>query len=128
MAFGTVNVGQERIDQNVFLTNEKVGVPLGLATLDANGKLSKSQQPELDAYTKQQTDNLVTEDIAAHNEDSTAHGDIRASVDKLDAALKAFELKFATDIKSNPFNVTFTSLTGVIVTGVWNAAQGRIEF
>ena len=38
------------------------------------------------------------------------------------------KLKYDTDISKNPFSVTFESLGGVTVTGVWNAEQARIEF
>ncbi len=31
------------------------------------------------------------------------------------------------DITANPFNITFGSLEGLTVTGVWNSAQSRIE-
>lgn len=31
------------------------------------------------------------------------------------------------DIAANPFNISFASLDGLTVTGVWNEAQTRIE-
>ena len=31
------------------------------------------------------------------------------------------------DITANPFHITFESLDGLTVTGVWNASQSRIE-
>ena len=98
MAYGTVNVGQAQTDDSKYITTEQVGTPGGLATLDANGKLTASQRPDIDAYTKQQTDDLVDQDIAAHNSDASAHGDIRASVASVEAAVKAIELKYGTDI------------------------------
>lgn len=128
MAYGTVNVGQAQTDDSKYITTEQVGTPGGLATLDANGKLTASQRPDIDAYTKQQTDNLVDQDIAAHNSDASAHGDIRASVASVEAAVKAIELKYGTDITKNPFSVGFTTLDAVNVTGVWNTSLGRIEF
>ena len=128
MAYGTVNVGQTQTDDSKYITTEQVGTPGGLATLDANGKLTASQRPDIDAYTKQQTDDLVDQDIAAHNSDASAHGDIRASVASVEAAVKAIELKYGTDITKNPFSVGFTTLDAVNVTGVWNASLGRIEF
>ena len=128
MAYGTVNVGQAQTDDSKYITTEQVGTPGGLATLDANGKLTASQRPDIDAYTKQQTDDLVDQDIAAHNSDASAHGDIRASVASVEAADKAIELKYGTDITKNPFSVGFTTLDAVNVTGVWNASLGRIEF
>lgn len=128
MAYGTVNVGQAQTDDSKYITTEQVGTPGGLATLDANGKLTASQRPDIDAYTKQQTDDLVDQDIATHNSDASAHGDIRASVASVEAAVKAIELKYGTDITKNPFSVGFTTLDAVNVTGVWNASLGRIEF
>lgn len=128
MAYGTVNVGQAQTDDSKYITTEQVGTPGGLATLDANGKLTASQRPDIDAYTKQQTDDLVDQAIAAHNSDASAHGDIRASVASVEAAVKAIELKYGTDITKNPFSVGFTTLGAVNVTGVWNASLGRIEF
>ena len=128
MAYGTVNVGQAQTDDSKYITTEQVGTPGGLATLDANGKLTASQRPDIDAYTKQQTDDLVDQDIATHNSDASAHGDIRTSVASVEAAVKALELKYGTDITKNPFSVGFTTLDAVNVTGVWNASLGRIEF
>lgn len=128
MAFGSVNVGQPQADDSKYVGSDRVGVPLGLATLGADGKLTKSQCPAVDAYTKQQTDDLVDGDVAAHNEDASAHGDIRASVSAVEASVKALELKYGTNITGNPFSVDFVTLDDVIVSGVWNAALGRIEF
>ena len=31
------------------------------------------------------------------------------------------------DITANPFNITFDTLDGLTVNGVWNSANGRIE-
>lgn len=128
MAFGSVNVGQQQADDSKYISSNRVGVPLGLATLGADGKLTKSQCPDVDAYTKQQTDDLVDGDVAAHNADASAHGDIRASISAVEASVKALELKYGTNVTGNPFSVGFATLDGVIVTGVWNAALGRIEF
>lgn len=38
------------------------------------------------------------------------------------------ELMFATKVTGNPFTVTFDSLEGLNVAGVWNTAQNRVEF
>ena len=45
MAFGTVNVGQEQIDDSNYLKNEQVGVAGGVAGLDGSGKLTDAQKP-----------------------------------------------------------------------------------
>lgn len=128
MAFGSVNVGQKQIDENAFVKQDQIGVPGGIAMLNADGKLTESQRPEVDGYTKQQTGDLIAQEIAKHNTDVTAHGDIRASVSTVAASLKALELKYSTEVTKNPFSVSFESLDGVIVTGVWNKEQARIEF
>ena len=46
----------------------------------------------------------------------------------LDSRVTLMELMFRTQVKGNPFTVTFESLEGLDVAGVWNAAQGRVEF
>lgn len=128
MAYGTVNVGQEKSNNNDYVSSDKVGVPGGVATLDGDGKLTESQRPDIDAYTKAESEDLVTQSIAAHDSDTDAHGDIRASIAQVEATVKAIELKYSTDIQKNPFSVSFSTLSAVTVTGVWNEKQARIEF
>ena len=128
MAYETVHVAHVKPDHRNYLTSETDGTPSVPDTLDANGKLTEAQRPDVDAYTRKQTDDLVDQDVAAHNTDETAHGDIRASIAAVDAAVRAIELKYGTEITKNPFSVGFTDLSAVNVTGVWNASLGRIEF
>lgn len=128
MALGTVNVGQSQVDGSNYLTQEQVGVSGGLATLDANGKLTASQRPDVDCYTQDQTDEKISDAVAAHNSDAAAHPEIRSSIDALEASVKALELKYGTDVTENAFTVSFGTLDDVTVTGVWNADQARIEF
>lgn len=128
MAYGTVNVGQAQAENNNYLTNEQVGVAGGLATLDGDGKLTESQRPVIDAYTKAQTDGKIEDAVGAHDASPTAHSDIRGTLANLEASVEALELKFGADVKENPFTVTFATLDDVTVTGVWNTAQARIEF
>ena len=45
-----------------------------------------------------------------------------------DARLALIELMYNTDVSGNPYTVTFENLTGLVCTGVWNAALGRLEF
>ena len=40
----------------------------------------------------------------------------------------ALELMFNTSVTGNPFTVTFETLDGTIVEGVWNTTAKRIEF
>ena len=128
MAFGIVNVGQTADERNDVLTNEQVGVPGGLATLNANGELTESQRWDIDAYTKAQADQKVSDAVNTHNASPTAHPDILAAVAALETEVEALNLKFGTDVTGNAFSVTFSTLDDVIVTGVWNTAQARIEF
>ena len=128
MAYGSFNAGLGKApDEDVVRTNQ-IGVPGGIATLDADGHLTESQRPTVDAYTKAQTDQKISSAVDAHNSAENAHGDIRASVAAMNASIKAIELKFGTNVTKNPFSATFSSLDGLTVTGVWNAEQARVEF
>ena len=128
MAYGSFNAGTGKApDEDVVRTNQ-IGVPGGIATLDADGHLTESQRPTVDAYTKAQTDQKISSAVDAHNSAENAHGDIRASVAAMNASIKAIELKFGTNVTKNPFSATFSSLDGLTVTGVWNAEQARVEF
>ena len=128
MAYGSFNAGPGKApDEDVVRTNQ-IGVPGGIATLDADGHLTESQRPTVDAYTKAQTDQKISSAVDAHNSAENAHGDIRASVAAMNASIKAIELKFGTNVTKNPFSATFGSLDGLTLTGVWNADQARVEF
>lgn len=128
MAYGSFNAGPGKApDEDVVRTNQ-IGVPGGIATLDADGHLTESQRPTVDAYTKAQTDQKISSAVDAHNSAENAHGDIRASVAAMNASIKAIELKFGTNVAKNPFSATFGSLDGLTVTGAWNAERARVEF
>lgn len=128
MAYGSFNAGPGKAPDEDVVRTDQIGIPGGIATLDADGKLSESQRPTVDAYTKAQTDQKISSAVDAHNSAENAHGDIRASVAAMNASIKAIELKFGTNVTKNPFSATFGSLDGLIVTGVWNAEQARVEF
>lgn len=128
MALGTVNVGAAPIDNSGSVSQEQVGAPGGIATLGGDGKLTASQVPAIDAYTKAATDSKVSGAVSTHNADQTTHGDIRASVADVAMSVQALELKYGTNVTANAFAVSFASLGDVEVTGVWNASQSRIEF
>ena len=66
--------------------------------------------------------------IDLHNIDPNAHGDIRTLLWDAEGRIGRLEDMFLNNITGNPFLVTFGDLTGVIVTGVWNQPQARIEF
>lgn len=66
------------------------------------------------------------------NTEHTKLDDIYAKLEvlrnHLESRLDSIELRYATDVKGNPFQVTFENLDGVIVEGVWNQPMARIEF
>ena len=66
--------------------------------------------------------------IDAHDGDENAHPYIRGLCSGLDARLSLLELMSSTSVSGNPFTVTFETLDGLEVSGVWNAAQARMEF
>ena len=66
--------------------------------------------------------------IKTHNDDPMAHPALRALIDDLDGRLGQLELQYGTDVTGNPWTVDFIDLDGLVVTGVWNQAEARIEF
>ena len=66
--------------------------------------------------------------IAEHNVAPDSHLDIRAEIDGVNSRLGLLELKYGTEIKGNSFTVTFGTLDGLVIEGVWNKSQKRIEF
>ncbi len=74
------------------------------------------------------TEKKVSEAVARHSADTAAHPNLLGLCMGLDSRVTLMELMFRTQVKGNPFTVTFESLEGLDVAGVWNAAQGRVEF
>ena len=71
---------------------------------------------------------LALNAVNEHNNSDTAHASIRVDLTGLDSRLKTLELKYGTNVTGSSFEVTFVTLTDVVVTGVWNEELGRIEF
>lgn len=46
----------------------------------------------------------------------------------LQAQVDLLQLRYHTEVNGITFSVDFYDLNGVIITGVWNEAEGRIEF
>ena len=42
--------------------------------------------------------------------------------------LALIELMYNTEVKGNPFVISFDDLSKLVVTGVWNKEQRRLEF
>ena len=81
-----------------------------------------------DAYTKQESDEMLEEGITDHNTSEAAHPALLVTMSGLNSRLTTLELKWGTNVTGNAFEVTFASLTGLTVTGVWNESFARIEF
>jgi hypothetical protein len=62
---------------------------------------------------------------------TTLEGQVQTNTTDLSSLatrVRTLELKYDTNVTGNSWSVAFTSLSGVVVTGVWNESQGRIEF
>lgn len=66
--------------------------------------------------------------VDAHDQDPEAHRAIQNTASDLDARLSLLELLFNTSVTGNPFTVTFETLEGTVVEGVWNDQAKRVEF
>ena len=80
--------------------------------------------------------------IMEHNADPGAHPSILSRLDgldtnlelvkndgeNLDARLGLLELMYRTQVNGNPFTVSFSDMSDLLVTGVWNETLKRVEF
>lgn len=66
--------------------------------------------------------------IDAHDVNEDAHFSIQNAVTGVDARLSLLELMFNTQVTGNPFTVTFETLDGVNLEGVWNVKAKRADF
>lgn len=66
--------------------------------------------------------------IDIHNSAQDSHHDIRNSLSQLGARVGRLEDMMLNDVTGNPYIITFGELNGLVVEGVWNQAQQRIEF
>ena len=57
-----------------------------------------------------------------------ALGNTETSLADVDARLGLLELMYRTQVNGNPFTVSFSDMTGLVVTGVWNETLKRVEF
>lgn len=94
------------------LTLPERGDPLNVADLNGNTK-------EIDGELHRQSDQL--EALLARTNSAAL------LLDDLTARIKALEDALFNNITGNPWSVRFENLTGLTVTGVYNAASRRIE-
>lgn len=57
-----------------------------------------------------------------------ATGSMETSLADVDARLGLLELMYRTQVNGNPFTVSFSDMSGLVVTGVWNETLKRVEF
>ena len=56
MAYGSFNAGPGKAPDEDVVRTDQIGIPGGIATLDADGHLTESQRWEVDGYKKAETD------------------------------------------------------------------------
>lgn len=127
MAYGSFNAGPGKAPDEDVVRTDQIGIPGGIATLDANGHLTESQRWEVDSYKRPRPTSASARRWMPITKQPRPrrHPRQRGS---MNASIKAIELKFGTNVTKNPFSATFSSLDGLTVTGVWNAEQARVEF
>ncbi len=57
-----------------------------------------------------------------------AAGSMETKLADVDARLGLLELMYRTQVNGNPFTVSFSDMSDLVVTGVWNETMKRIEF
>lgn len=57
-----------------------------------------------------------------------ALGNAETTLADVDARLGLLELMYRTQVNGNPFTVSFSDMSGLVVTGVWNETLKRVEF
>ena len=57
-----------------------------------------------------------------------ALGNAETTLADVDARLGLLELMYRTQVSGNPFTVSFSDMSGLVVTGVWNETLKRVEF
>ncbi len=57
-----------------------------------------------------------------------AAGTMEIELADVDARLGLLELMYRTQVNGNPFTVSFSDMSDLEVTGVWNETMKRVEF
>ena len=60
MAYGSFNAGPGKAPDEDVVRTDQIGIPGGIATLDADGHLTESQRWEVDGYKKAETDQRIS--------------------------------------------------------------------
>ena len=124
-------------DTLLLLVQDDRGVEIPAASTDQEFEfvftvviaISRDAEVSLNLSAEMQSLQLFVEErIQEHDLSPESHKDLRIAAAKMQADIDILQLKIATDVTANPFSVTFESLDGLTVTGVWNADLSRIEF
>ena len=87
------------------------------------------EMPSLEDYhTISEAAKILSDAIAAHDANLAAHGSIRALIAALEGQIKSLNRAMSGGVSKNLFQLTFRTLEGVDATGIWNEAQGRLEY
>ena len=123
-------------DTLLLLVQDDRGVEIPAASTDQEFEfvftvviaISRDAEISLNLSAEMQSLQLFVEErIQEHDLSPESHKDFRIAAAKMQADIDILQLKIATDVTANPFSVTFESLDGLTVTGVWNADLARIE-
>ena len=71
MAYGSFNAGPGKAPDEDVVRTDQIGIPGGIATLDANGHLTESQRWEVDSYKKAETDQRISAAVDALRRECT---------------------------------------------------------
>ena len=124
-------------DTLLLLVQDDRGVEIPAASTDQEFEfvftvviaISRDAEISLNLSAEMQSLQLFVEErIQEHDLSPESHKDLRIAAAKMQADIDILQLKIATNVTANPFSVTFESLDGLTVAGVWNADLARIEF
>ena len=124
-------------DTLLLLVQDDRGVEIPAASTDQEFEfvftvviaISRDAEISLNLSAEMQSLQLFVEErIQEHDLSPESHKDLRIAAAELRAEIDLLKLKYDTSVSKNPFTVTFGSLDGLTVAGVWNADLARIEF
>lgn len=70
----------------------------------------------------------ITADITAHNTNTAAHPSLLYQINGIKERVRTLEITVDIEGIANPFAVTFGNLDGITANAVWNADEARLEF
>lgn len=105
-------------EENVIVSIQRNG-----QAIPPDNKVVNIEVPTKTSALENDSGYATTEDV---EEKVNGH---ESNINDLLARVKLLELILSADVTGNPYYVTFNTLTDVVVSsGIWNEADGRIEF